>query len=68
VSRYFADVNGNGACDAPPTDHAWAAAVPAVTGDTALPVTHTTTFTTVTGDTTLSVTHTTVFTNVCASF
>lgn len=46
-ARYWVDFNGNGVCDAPSADHAWARAFPAVTGDTTLPVTHNTTFTNV---------------------
>jgi hypothetical protein len=37
---YYADFNDSGACDAPPADHVWRVALPAVTGDTALPVSH----------------------------
>jgi hypothetical protein len=26
---YYADINDNGSCDAPPTDHVWRSAIPA---------------------------------------
>lgn len=42
--KYYADLNGNGQCDAPPADHAWSVDVPAVTGDVTIPVTHNTNF------------------------
>ena len=43
--RYWADHNSNDACDAPPTDHQWEVDAPA--GQTAVSVTHNTTFTNV---------------------
>jgi hypothetical protein len=43
--RYWVDFNSNAACDAPPTDHQWEADVPA--GQSAVSVTHSTSFTSV---------------------
>jgi hypothetical protein len=31
---WYVDVNGNDSCDSPPTDHVWAAEMPAAEGDT----------------------------------
>ena len=42
--KYYADLSGNGTCDAPPADHGWSESVPAVTGKVTLPVTHNTNF------------------------
>jgi hypothetical protein len=42
---YYADLNGNGKCDAPPTDHVWRESIPAVTGDVTDDVTHSIDFT-----------------------
>lgn len=42
---FYADHNGNGRYDTPPTDHAWRLEVPAVTGDVTLNFTHNTDFT-----------------------
>lgn len=39
--HYFADVNGNAVCDAPPADHVWEAMVDPVTADVTIDVTHT---------------------------
>lgn len=41
---YYADLNGNGACDAPPTDHGWQKDIEAVSADVTLTVTHNTDF------------------------
>ena len=41
---YYADLNGSGACNPPPTDHGWTVAVPAFTDDVTLNVSHSTTF------------------------
>jgi hypothetical protein len=41
---YFADVNKNGTCDAPPADHVWHRDVTSVSDDVALAVTHDTTW------------------------
>jgi hypothetical protein len=35
---YYVDVNGNGRCDAPPTDHVWREAIAAVQANTSLQV------------------------------
>jgi hypothetical protein len=37
---YVMDVNGNGKCDAPPTDHTWRRKINTVTGDTTIEETH----------------------------
>ena len=42
---FFADLNGNGMYDAPPTDHAWRMELMDVQGDTTLMFAHNTTFT-----------------------
>ncbi len=42
---FFADHNGNGSYDAPPTDHAWRIELMDVMGDTTVMFTHNTTFT-----------------------
>ena len=42
--KYYADVDGDGKCDTPPADHAWSVAVPAVTENTHVQVTHNTDF------------------------
>jgi len=42
---YYADVNGNGSCDAPPTDHVWRTDVDNVQDNVNLQVTHNTSFT-----------------------
>jgi hypothetical protein len=42
---FYADLNGNGVYDAPPTDHAWRLELDQVTGDTTLNFVHNTTFT-----------------------
>ena len=43
--NFFADHNGNGAYDTPPTDHAWQMDLNNVTGDTTLNFAHNTNFT-----------------------
>ncbi|WP_163322670.1 T9SS type A sorting domain-containing protein [Draconibacterium mangrovi] len=43
--NFFADHNGNGAYDAPPTDHAWQMELNNVTGDATLNFAHNTSFT-----------------------
>ena len=42
---YYADFNGNGSCDSPPTDHVWRAEVSDVQDNVNLQVTHNTNFT-----------------------
>lgn len=42
--NYFADLSGNGRCDAPSTDHVWTRDIAPVTQDTTLDVTHDTTW------------------------
>ena len=42
---YYADFNGNGSCDAPPTDHVWRKDVDNVQDNVNLQVTHNTNFT-----------------------
>ncbi len=42
---FYADHNGNGGYDAPPTDHAWRITVAGIEGDTILPFEHNTDFT-----------------------
>ena len=45
VIDFYADHNGNGIYDAPPTDHAWRIDLPEVEGDTKVEFTHNTAFT-----------------------
>jgi len=45
---FYADHNGNGCYDTPPTDHAWRLELNAVSGDTTLSFTHNTDFTDIT--------------------
>jgi len=42
--RFFADLNGNGECDAPPDDHSWELEAPDVTADVTLTYNHDTDF------------------------
>ena len=42
---FYADVNGNGAYDAPPADHAWRIGLPSMEGDTLLTFSHNVDFT-----------------------
>jgi hypothetical protein len=37
---YYGDLSGNGACDAPPTDHVWHQIIDTVKGDVTLSVSH----------------------------
>jgi len=41
---YYADFDGSGACDAPPTDHVWRESIDVVAADVDLAVTHNTNF------------------------
>lgn len=43
--EYYADHNSNGTCDAPPADHVWRQAIPAVTGDVTIERAHAPDFT-----------------------
>jgi len=43
--EFYADLNGNGLYDAPPTDHAWLLTLENLTGDVELDFTHNTNFT-----------------------
>ena len=49
VLDFYADHNGNGTCDAPPTDHAWRMDLGTVTGDIVRDFQHDTNFTDVCG-------------------
>jgi len=42
---FYADHNGNGQCDSPPTDHSWRETIPAVSGDVTIDFQHNTDFT-----------------------
>ncbi len=42
---FYADHNGNGSYDAPPTDHAWRIEIESLKGDTVVPFVHNTNFT-----------------------
>lgn len=46
---FYADHNGSGACDAPPTDHAWRRTTGVVQGDVVVDFQHDTNFTDVCG-------------------
>lgn len=52
--NFFADHNGNGNYDAPPTDHAWQLMLQNVTGDTTLNFAHNTNFTDIFNTTSVS--------------
>jgi hypothetical protein len=43
--NYYADVDGSGTCDAPPTDHVWNEPIAAVSGPVTLTLVHTTNWT-----------------------
>jgi hypothetical protein len=49
---FYADMNGNGSYDAPPTDHAWRIVLNDIQGDTTINFVHNTDFTDIFGDTT----------------
>ena len=49
---FYADFNGNGQYDPPPTDHAWRIVIDNVMGDTTINFTHNTSFTDISGQAT----------------